>query len=136
MKLWKNFVMGYLGGMMYMGLELLWRGWTHGSMFLLGGLCFVIIGNLDRVFPEMPLVMQAVLGASAVSLLELVSGCILNLWLELGVWDYSTMPYSFLGQVCMSYFFLWILVAFGAAFLEDSLRRLFFGEERPSYRLV
>ena len=44
MKIWKKVLLMYLGGMIYAALELLWRGRTHSSMFLLGGLCFVLIG--------------------------------------------------------------------------------------------
>ncbi len=136
MIIWKNAVMGYLGGLGYMALELLWRGWTHGSMFLLGGLCFVLIGNLDRLLPGMPLLFQSVLGAGIITSLELLSGLVLNVWLGLGIWDYSSLPYSFLGQISMTYFFLWIFVSLGAVFLEDGLRRGLFGETRPAYRLV
>ena len=39
-RIWENAVVFYLGGMFYCTVELLWRQWTHGSMFLLGGLCF------------------------------------------------------------------------------------------------
>ena len=136
MVIWKNAVMGYLGGLGYMALELLWRGWTHGSMFLLGGLCFVLIGNLDRLFQGMPLLFQSVLGAGIITLLELLTGLVLNVWLGLGVWDYSSLPYSFLGQISMTYFFLWIFVALGAVFLEDGLRRGLFGERSPHYRVI
>ena len=48
MKIWKQSVLFYLGGMLYAALELLWRGWTHGSMFALGGLCFVTVGQLGQ----------------------------------------------------------------------------------------
>ena len=33
-RIWKNAVVFYLGGMFYCTVELLWRQWTHGSMFL------------------------------------------------------------------------------------------------------
>ena len=36
-RIWENAVVFYLGGMFYCTVELLWRQWTHGSMFLLGG---------------------------------------------------------------------------------------------------
>ncbi len=136
MKLWKDSVIFYLGGMAYMGLELLWRGWTHGSMFLLGGLCFWLIGNMDRMFPRMPLVMQAVAGGLTVSALELIFGLYLNVYLGLEVWDYSSQPFSLWGQVCPGYFFLWVLVSFGAVFLEDGLRHSLFGDPMPAYRVV
>ena len=59
---WKETVIFYLGGMFYCLTELLWRGWTHGSMFLLGGLCFYLVGGLDRHF-RISILAQIVLGA-------------------------------------------------------------------------
>ena len=136
MGFWKNAVLGYLGGMGYVLLELMWRGWSHGSMFVVGGLCFLLIGNINTLLPDMPLVLQAVAGAAMVSTVELLSGLLINVYLGLQVWDYSGLPGSFLGQVCMGYFFLWIIVAFFAVFLDDFLRQRLFGEEFPIYRLI
>ena len=136
MKLWKNAVLFYIGGMVYVLLELLWRRWSHGSMFLVGGCCFLLIGMLSQMQPEMPGVMQAVLGACMVTAVELVSGLIINRALDLGVWDYSGLPYNLWGQVCMSYFFLWILVSFLALELHRLLRKGLFGETLPRLRLV
>ena len=136
MRVWKNLVLFYLGGMLYIALELLWRGWSHGSMFVVGGLCFLLIGGIDAVFPDMPLLIQSVLGACLVTAMELISGLILNLWLGMGVWDYSYLPLNLMGQVCMAYFFLWILVSLLAVFLEDQLRQRLFQERHPIYRLL
>ena len=128
--------MGYLGGMLYIGLELLWRQWSHGSMFLVGGLCFVLIGNIDTFLPDMPLLFQSVLGACLVTGMELVSGLLINVVLDLHVWDYSALPYNLMGQVCMSYFFLWILVSALAVLLDDFLRARLFGETRLRLRWI
>ena len=52
-------------------------------MFLLGGLCFVLIGLLNEVIPwEMPLPLQGVIGSAIVTALEFATGCIVNLWLD------------------------------------------------------
>lgn len=136
MKVWKYAVTGYLGGMIYVGLELLWRRWSHGSMFLVGGICFLLIGLIPRLLPGVPELMQAVLGACAVTATELISGLIINDALKLHVWDYSAMPYNFLGQVCMSYFFLWIIVSWMALELHRLLRWKLFGDKpEPCRRL-
>ena len=31
------------GGLLYGLIEILWRGWTHWSMVLCGGLCFLVM---------------------------------------------------------------------------------------------
>ena len=33
-----------VGGLLYGLIEIAWRGHTHISMFVVGGLCFVLIG--------------------------------------------------------------------------------------------
>ena len=40
----KLLVLAVIGGAIYVGIEMLWRGHSHPSMFILGGLCFVSIG--------------------------------------------------------------------------------------------
>lgn len=122
MKLWKSAVVGYIGGIVYVGMELLWRGWSHGSMFVVGGLCFLLLGEIHRRWGGLPRLVQAVLGALAITGMELLSGLYVNVLLGLRVWDYSGLPYNFLGQVCVAYFFLWIWVAMAGEVLEPGLR--------------
>ena len=124
-----------LGGGAYVLVELLWRGHSHVSMVLLGGLCFWLIGRMDHRFP-VPVAAQACLGACMVTVLELLTGLIVNRWLGLSVWDYSGLPMNFLGQICLYYFVLWIPLSGAAVFLEDALRRLLFGTPFPQYRWI
>lgn len=127
MNVWKRLVLGYLGGMGYVSLELLWRGWSHGSMFLVGGVCFLLIGGTERL--ELPLFARGVVCAMLVTAVELVCGMIVNLGLGMGVWDYGGLPYNLLGQICLPYFFLWILVSWGAILADRGLRSGLFGED-------
>ena len=122
------------GGLLYIILELAWRGWTHWSMFALGGLCFVCLGLINEVIPWIiPLWRQVVIGACVITALEFLTGCVVNLWLEWDVWDYSQLPGNVLGQVCPQYFILWLLVSLAGIILDDWLRFWLFGEERPHY---
>jgi len=130
----KELLIMALGGGSYVLVELLWRGRSHVSMFFLGGLCFWLIGQLDRRKP-IPLVVQACLGAVVVTVLEFLTGLVVNRWLGLGVWDYSALPMNLLGQVCLYYFVLWIPLAAAAVVLEDAVRLLLFGTPMPKYRL-
>lgn len=125
------------GGCLYVLLELLWRGHSHWTMFLLGGACFVLIGLLNELLPwEMPLVLQGVIGSAAiVTPLEFATGCVVNLWLGWGVWDYSGLPCNLLGQVCLPFALLWVPVAMAAVVLDDWLRWRWFGEDKPHYTL-
>lgn len=125
-----------IGGGAYVAIELLWRGRSHWTMAVLGGLLFVLIGAINEVFPwSMPLALQGVLGAAVVTLAELAAGIVLNLWLGLGIWDYSGLPLNLWGQICLPYSLLWIPLALAAVVLDDWLRHWLWGEARPHYRL-
>ena len=125
------------GGLLYNLLELFYRGWTHWTMFFLGGLCFVTLGAINEVIPwAMPLWQQVLIGASIITALEFVTGCIVNLWLGWGVWDYSGIPGNILGQVCPKFFGLWLLVSLAGIILDDWLRYWWWDEEQPHYKII
>ncbi len=119
MKLWKHFVLFYLGGAGYMTLEFLWRGRSDWSMFLLGGVCFLVIGRLFRI--ALPLAIRLLLCAGAVTALELLAGLLVNQ--NFSVWDYRALPYNYLGQICLNYSLLWIPVSLGAMWIYDKAWR-------------
>ena len=99
------------GGFLYCLVEILFRGYTHVSMFLLGGLCFLCIGSIRRTFFHAVLAKKMLLCAGVITLLEFLCGLIVNVKLGLGVWDYSAMPMNVYGQVCITYTAAWCLLA-------------------------
>ena len=124
MKIWKQILYFYLGGMAYAGLELLWRGRTHGSMFLLGGACFLALGRLRKL--RLPLPLRALAGSAAVTAAELAAGLLVNR--SYSVWDYRRVPLNFMGQICLRYSLLWIpvcLLAMGLYGLLDASLQTF-----------
>ncbi|MDQ0153520.1 putative membrane protein [Moryella indoligenes] len=132
----KHLILMMIGGALYVLLELLWRGYSHWTMFFLGGTCFVVLGLLNEVIPwEVPLWRQALLGTVIVTAAEFMTGCVVNLWFGWQVWNYSHMPGNILGQICLLYTLLWIPVSVMGIILDDWLRYLLFGEERPHYKL-
>ena len=133
----KLLVLAIIGGTIYVGIELLWRGHSHISMFILGAICFVALGGLNEVIPwNMGLVWQALIGGTIITGFEFVTGVIVNIWLKLGVWDYSKLPFNIMGQVCLIYYFLWVLLSVVAIILDDYLRYWFFDEEKPHYTVI
>lgn len=104
-------------------------------MFVLAAILFVLIGGLNEIWTSWRLIPQAVAGALIATAAELVTGCIVNIWLGWHVWDYSDMPGNLLGQICPQFALLWVLLAAVAIVLDDLIRWRFFDEERPHYRL-
>lgn len=125
-----------IGGGLYVLVELIWRGRSHWSMFLLGGICFVCIGLINEIIPwDMPLWQQILIGACIVTALEFLTGCIVNLWLGWDVWDYSGLPGNIMGQICPQFFLLWLPIALLAIVLDDWLRYWWWAEEHPRYNI-
>ena len=125
------------GGAVYYLIEVAWRGYSHPSMFVVGGFCFLVIGAVNNIFPwALGLVWQSVIGAAVITAAELTSGLVLNVWAGLGIWDYSQMPFNFMGQICLPYGLLWILISAFAIWLDDYLRWRLFSEQKPQYKLI
>lgn len=128
-----------VGGSTYIGIETIWRLLrgshpTHWSMFVLGGIVFVLIGGInEHIAWEVPFALQVTLGTLIVVLCEFVAGCILNLWLGLGIWDYSEIPMNLLGQICLPFGIAWVPLSAAAIVIDDYLRYWLFDEEKPRY---
>ena len=133
----KSTILAVIGGLIYILIELLWRGHTHISMFILGGVCFVAIGLINELFPwELGIVWQSMIGAVIVTVCEFITGLVVNVWLGLNVWYYSNMPFNVMGQICLPFSLAWVVLSAIAIVLDDYLRYWMFGEEKPHYKLV
>ena len=132
----KRFLLMGIGGVLYAVIEMAARGYTHWTMFILGGVCFYLVGLLNEVLPwKWAITTQALTGAILITVAEFISGCVLNLWLCWDVWDYSEKPYNLLGQICAENCFYWLLLSAVAIVLDDWLRAVFFDEAPPKYHL-
>lgn len=138
MKLFIKYLILFLaGGIIYYGIEMIGRGRSHWTMIIVGGICFLICGGLNEVLTfEMSLLFQGIICSVFITAVEFVSGCILNLHFELGIWDYSRMPMNLLGQICLPFSLLWILIGIIAVVVDDYLRYWLFREEKPHYKLI
>ncbi len=77
-----------------------------------------------------------VLSSLIITALEFTTGLIVNVWLKMDIWDYSNLPYNFMGQICLFYSFLWFLVSSVAIVMDDYLRYKLFQEEKPHYKIL
>lgn len=125
----RRLVMFLLGGSGYVGLELLWRGRSHGSMFLAGGICFLLLGKLCNVKPRLHMTLRCLVGAGVITCVELAMGLLFNR--DYGVWDYRQLPWNLWGQVCLGYSVLWIPVSCCAFLLFGAVEKGLSRWQRP-----
>lgn len=139
-KLYKSVVLFIMGGLIYIFIEYIWRmimnkPQTHWSMFLVGGMAFLLIGSINEYFSiELPIWLQTTIGTLCVLLIEFISGYVINIWLRLNVWDYSDMPFNLCGQICPQFALAWMVLVAIAIFLDDFLRYVLFKEKMPRYQ--
>ena len=94
-------IVGILGGALYYLIEILYRGYSHWSMFLLGGMAFLFCGLQGRVVTwRDSLIKQLIRCGIFITIAEFITGIIVNLWIGLDVWDYSNLPFNVMGQIC------------------------------------
>ena len=122
MKFLRKAALFCLGGMAYVGLELLWRGRSHYSMFLAGGASLLLIGQLNHTQPRLALPLRALTGAGIITMVELAAGLLFNR--DYAVWDYRSLPGNWLGQICPRFFLLWVVLAALVLLIYDPLEKL------------
>lgn len=110
-----------IGSLVYSLIEVIFRQYTHWSMFLTGGAVFTALYFINLSLKTKSLVLRGLIGALVITVTEFVVGCVVNLAFKLNVWDYSHMPGNLLGQVCpwfsMCWFFLSIVAVYLSVFL-------------------
>ena len=119
-----DMVVFLIGGVTYAMIEIMWRGNTHWTMVLLGGLCFLTLYKLFGCMSNYSLLEKCVLGAIVITALEFVVGCIVNLVFHMNVWNYSRMPLNLSGQICILYSTLWGFLCIPINFIADKIKKV------------
>lgn len=135
--IFKYIVLFFIGGLIYYFLEIFYRGYSHFSMIIVGGICFLFVGSINHIFKcNLPLIFQMLISAIGITSIEFISGLIINVWLNLNVWDYSNQSFNLLGQVCLNYSIIWFFLSLIAIYLNHFIRWKFFGEDFPNYKYI
>ena len=130
----------FFGGTLYFLLEVAYKTATGSperiswTMLVLAVLLCIPVERAGAELPwTCPLWLQALACAALVTAVELAAGCVLNLWLGLGVWDYSGLRWNLWGQICPQFFLVWWALC--AAFIPvfDWMRYAVMGGQRPKY---
>lgn len=135
MQFLKHLILFAIGGVAYTCVEILARGFSHWTMFVVGGICFFLIGAINEVTPKMALLKQMTLSCIIITTIEFISGCILNIWLGLDIWNYSDELFNLFGQICLKHTCYWFLLSFVAILLDDWIRHVIFHEPKQQYTL-
>lgn len=111
MKEWQTVELEFLtGGVGYGLIEILWRGRTHWSMVLAGGVSLVAVCAINKKMKGKNIVLRAVAGAMFITAVEFTIGVFVNKLFHMGVWNYEEMFGNILGQICPLYSFFWFLL--------------------------
>jgi len=130
----RQLVIFLMGGFIYGLIEIVYRGHTHPSMFITGGLCLVWVGGLNSFFKKtISVPMQMIMGALIITSAEFICGVIVNIGFKMEVWDYSNLPFNIMGQVCLLFLCIWFVFSLPAILIEDYIRYGMFGEEKKKY---
>ena len=112
-------------GSIYYSLEVLYRGYSHLSMFILAGALGVAIGLINEITPKINIWLETLIGTIIATIGEGVTGIIVNNILHLNVWDYSNLPFTFFyGQCNLIFCLIWFILTYIVIKLDDYLRSL------------
>lgn len=118
----KNLKIFIIGAVGYGIIETLFRGYTHWTMLITGGFCFLIIFHIYTRNEKAPIWQKCLVGAIVITTIEFTVGCIVNLWLGWDVWDYSRYSFNILGQVCLAFTVAWYLLCIPLTYFARFLR--------------
>ena len=126
-----------LGGCIYYSFELIFRGFSHWTMFLLGGVCFLFfyIQGAATNWSD-PLWLQTLRATIFVVSLEFTTGIIVNKFLNMNVWNYERMPFHLFGQICLPFAIIFSGLCVIGILLSGYISHWFYREEKPHYHVL
>ncbi len=107
-----------IGAVLYSAIEVAFRGHTHWTMFLSGGVIFLLIYLMNKYIRTNSLTVRCLLSCGIITTIELIVGIIVNIIFKMNVWDYSNQPFNFLGQICPVFSAAWFIISIPACFLS------------------
>ncbi len=124
-----------IGGFSYFYIEIIYRGFSHFSMIICGGLAFILCGILNQLTHfKLSILTQMIFSALIITTLEFITGYIVNLQLHWNVWDYSNLPFNLYGQICLAYSSIWLIMSLACIFVDDLIRWKIFDEPKAHYK--
>lgn len=133
----KSLFLWTLGGVLYYTMEMIFRGFSHWSMFILGGFCMLFFEAQGRAGNwSDPLFLQVLRCSIFITACEFITGMIVNVWLGWNVWDYSDQPFQLWGQICLPFAMIFSFLSVAGILLSGYLMHWLYGEEKPQYHVL
>lgn len=136
-KLSEYLLLWALGGSIYYTFEVIFRGFSHWSMFILGGICLLFCAQQGMWTNwREPLWKQVLWCTLFVTACEFITGIIVNKWMRWNVWDYTDQQFHLLGQICLPFIILFSGLCVLGIFLSAYCLYWIYGEEKPQFRVL
>ena len=133
----EGLVLWGIGGTIYYSLEMIFRGFSHWTMWMLGGLCMAFFGKQGVwVSWRDPLWKQVIRCTLFVGCGEFTTGIIVNKWLHLDVWDYSDQPFQLFGQICVPFLILFSGLCLLGILFSGYFLHWVYHEAKPSFHIL
>lgn len=124
------FVVFGSGGLIYGLIEVIFRGFTHWTMTITGGIALLLIYITNMKMKTRSLILRCLAGSAIITAIEFVVGCIVNRGLHMDVWDYSDEKYNILGQICPLFSAAWFLLCIPATILSFFIKKCICSKKR------
>lgn len=123
LEVFANAIEGYMVGsfdLTYWSLA----GFSSVWMFALGGILGLALGLINEIkmLRKIPYYITVLLSGLVITIIELIFGLILNVWLGLNIWEYNDHPFNLYGQITLFFIIMWIFLAPFAFWLDDLIR--------------
>lgn len=124
------------GGFIYCMIELLFRGRTAPSMFILAGCCSLVMSGINNRFSfDVPFWIQVTVSSLACILGEYITGMLVNR--NYTIWDYRNLPGTFAnGQLNIFFCLAWVGLSIVGIPLLDYIEWHYMGVQPKPYYII
>ena len=120
-----NTLIFLIGAFAYYTIEIIFRGYSHWSMALTGGICLLVFSWFIKENPQLNVIKKAIAGAVIITIFEFFVGLIVNKWYGWRVWDYTNEAGDLLGIVCPRFTIIWFFLCLIVLFIFQKGRLLY-----------
>lgn len=133
----KSLFLFLFGFMMYITLEVLYRGYSFWLMGVCGGFTILILDQINnRISWDFDLLLQGCIGSCIITTFELIIGELFLHGVLPVMWDYSNSFMNYKGIICLPFSLLWIGASILAIFCADAINYYVFNElPIPYYKI-